>query len=407
MGFSLEELRTGLSSAGGEAGQVASGIVSGARKALCQAYSAYPGWVSGSVADPLGFVSGYRRALLDGICDGLQPEGPIPVKPFTGGQCAVPYYVTVSYFRSQRSGPSGFFTCELVAAGSNFVTLAGPITGVFDSGVQGGPGGRYVEVFARTSAYPDGVSVGTLSLQFYDLSSNDGTSCQEYKYVLSFQRVDGLPDNCGDPGETYNGGGSPPGDEIVSTHPFVVDRDDGTQVTLSPTFRISPRVSFSPSLRIPVQICLLSGVCYQAGDDGLTETGGGISAEDLEALLEGAQAAKDALDQALDLTKDVPTTGEEKPEGGDDNEDNEVEDLLGIFVNVSTIPAGFGREFGIPEKFDLGRVSFRKDGFYIQDAPLTFAAQYFPAPPEANGYAVHYSKGVRARVTVLKRERDE
>lgn len=397
MRFSLEEFRDGASSIGGRLGDVVNGALGAAKRGLCQAYRDYPGWVSGSNLDPLGAASSFRRQLLNGLCDdGVTPYPPEPSLPFTGGQCPVSYNV--------------LGTCK---AANNATWGCGE--SVSWTGSIGGPGITILEENGRarlrnaagdeSPCVMQGASVQSIFTASDCVPRGAGNpfAFEGSVAIGSVVRADGLPDTCGDPPPNYDGGGEPPGGVIDSPQPFTIPANDrGPAITIAPNVRISPNINL-PDLNIPVNICLSLLGCIQVSAGGAEGGGDAISPDDLQKLLDGADAIGGIKKKVDDLSKGGEGIGV-SPDAGSDGTDKDVSGLLGIFIQITALPVGLGREFGTPDKFNFGRISFKRDGFYSEPLPISFLTNYFPAPEGTNGYALSYRAGVVGSVQVLKRE---
>lgn len=173
----------------------------------------------------LNVANGLGALLCDLPTDNLQAAEP----PFTGGQCpGVNYRINWSWsapgFNSgpqtaDRVGPLGF-------------SRAG--TGSLDCG----PGGGTYNVYTVTEA------TGNAPVSL-------AAGCDAVLNNLTVERLDGQPDNCGDPpgeyptpGDTYNFGGD-----------ITYEGDDNTNITVPVVGVFAPiYVDVDGSLRIPVNI---------------------------------------------------------------------------------------------------------------------------------------------------------
>lgn len=163
------------------------------------------------------------------VCDRPPDNLAAPEPPFTGGQCpGVNYRITWNWsapgFNSgpqtaDRTGPLGF-------------SRAG--TGSLDCGSSG----LTYNVYTLT----EGTGVNPVSL---------AAGCGAEVNDLTVTRLDGQPDNCGDPpaplpepGDTYNFGGD-----------ITYEGDDNTNITVPVTAVFAPIfVDVDGSLRIPVNV---------------------------------------------------------------------------------------------------------------------------------------------------------
>lgn len=146
---------------------------------------------SGSLLDQ--YQSGVTRAL-QGFCP-VPPVGPVPTPelPFEGGQCATAYTVSFTYRRI------GQFNCLDAEVEYTSPPITGPITSIRLGGNTGTttcrPGTIYRQVVASIPGDPAA-----------NLVQIGGNTWIYEVFNISVTRVDGLPDECGNPPPVF-----PPG----------------------------------------------------------------------------------------------------------------------------------------------------------------------------------------------------
>jgi hypothetical protein len=241
---------------------------------------------------------------------------------------------------------------------------------------------------------------------YYGASSGEGNSL----VITSVSRLDGQPDSCGSNPPQYPSVALPSASNPGSyTYPSPGDSP--------PTVNYS--IDFDPSLIVPIVNVDLNGeleipVSFDAGgitlelpdfNIGGEGDGGGLSPEQVQALLDAASKIPGIQDGLNDLTKNGDTTQDDTGEQEGDAEGDEP-NIAGILVTITNIPLGAGRKFGTPQLFDFGRAHFRRGLFYSEEIRLTTVRQWCPAPADATGYAVQLGNGVKANITVVKQVKE-
>jgi hypothetical protein len=223
--------------------------------------------------------------------------------------------------------------------------------------------------------------------------------------VLSVVAYSG-PDNCGSLPADYPNTPFVPGAGTYNYQP----PQGGAPVPVNYNIDVLP--NFRPVINFPdiPNLCAsfnIYGVDVDLCSNVPPEGGGGDGNQD---LLDKLQELEDAIkgdggigEKIDDLSKKGDGIVVE-PGEGDNGTDEDVAGLLGIFVSITSIPVGLGREFGTPDRFDFGRISFKRDGFYSEPQKISFYSNYYVAPEGSTGYALSYAPGVGGTVQVLKRD---
>lgn len=382
------------------------GLATSVANAVCSLYQASPkGFVTGSPVDAPGqFLRGY----WDSFCGRLpEPKLPAPPsRPFTGGQCnCVAYKVTYEVRRwgcrasEEDSAPFSPRTYSVV--------VFGPVSGMGVRSVRAGNtacGEPNYDWFV-TLGCRGNVSFGCQAQGTYDVQQQNGAKLEAR--ILSVVKNDGTADTCGSIPVAYGGGLPAPSNPRTFNAPAPSDAP----------IVIPYSIDFDPTLIVPVVNVDLNGelevpVTFDAGginvdlpdfNVGGGGDAGGISPEQLEALLDAANkipGIKEALD---DLTNEGTQTPIDRGEKNGTTEET-VNGIDGILVTVTSFPPGYGRRFGKPELFDFGRATFRRGNYYTESIRLSTTQQWCPADPDSDGYAVSLNPGVKANITVIKRE---
>lgn len=193
--------------------------------------------------DPVGASNGLRRgaAFLLG-CDQLNP--PVPLAPsLTGGQCPVEYLITVS-----GTGSSARFGTEPF---TNQSTGFGPFSGITEFEDRGTTTGTLFVKVTQGNGTPINLTVASFTTEpEIDVSAYSRDSIS---YSISFTRLDGNADNCGDtvaPRPT-----APNRTEINTTIEYT--NEDGTDINI-PVLLVYGRAEFTANgtLSVPVRVQL-------------------------------------------------------------------------------------------------------------------------------------------------------
>lgn len=177
-----------------------------------------------------------------------QPPVVPPPPPYTGGQCDVRYNLYIKYRRVDVGGSPPNQTCNESDDPFNVSvppfglrgTFWGPIEAVFLTGEKTTfCGNGFWQLGVRChgeSAFPRNPNIVDVVSTIVPFSS--GTLITQLKEIV-VQRVDGLPDNCGNPS-----GGFPPGAPPAPTV-FNIDIDDGDSIINIP-------VTWNGDINIPL-----------------------------------------------------------------------------------------------------------------------------------------------------------
>jgi len=132
------------------------------------------------------------RALRRQLCNNSDDTVPVPPPPFTGGQCTTSYRVVIRRDRFPFTSGCGQFTQNNVQSSPGTI-LQGPISGIFArfTGASASCGGlRTVEYVVQTATGEVVVQTETETRGWWKLNE---------VRIETVIRVDGQPDNCGDP----------------------------------------------------------------------------------------------------------------------------------------------------------------------------------------------------------------
>ncbi len=271
-------------------GSFREGLTEGLRTAACVLVGGQPEFISRwlDFTTPSGLLP-LANAVRQWVC-GTDPseDVPIPPPPFAGGQCPVLYDVTVSTTVFDLFGPGIDGTVVSSAR------VLGPIGGVVSSTTQPGFEGQgTVAVSSADGLITTSPATGTEGGTGFTIT------------VLSVTRVDGLPDECGDP---------PP--DLPPPSPVTIDVD----------------VTYGPTNNFTVTVPVIFGIAYVSLDGRVNIP--------INVQLNPEFALNGTLeifpDFQLDLDFNVGTNpnddgpvGDEPPENPDQNPGDETDDPEG------------------------------------------------------------------------------
>lgn len=164
-------------------GSFQDGLLDGLRRAYCQEVASKPDWwrFMRRLTGYPGFIRRATDSVIQWVCDRPPTPDDRPPPPFTGGQCPVDYRVRCSVLLTQTNGSTTPST-------TGTYVLRGPITGV-GSGPPNGACGSSTKP-AAVVFHNGGATVVACA--------GPAASITATGFVL-LERVDGQPDNCGDP----------------------------------------------------------------------------------------------------------------------------------------------------------------------------------------------------------------
>lgn len=312
------------------------------------------------------------RFLHNQVCNTPPPAEPDP--PFSGGQCAVQYDVTVQITRASGTIQNPFTVGTVRVNGpvgsAGFLSGAGNSTLVFvnASPVGGSPPGRY--------------SVGSVATNF------GGGENVNAAYIINIVRVDGQPDNCGDPPPVippYT-----PGSNSVTNNVNYTD-EGGNNITIPVVVAFGyAKVDVNGTLNIPFTLNLdITPTANITGNFNLNT--GDVTYNAGNPALPPANCGGNSDDFSPD-PDNPPPNSPDNPDEPDPNPDPDKPQtrklLVGCLVTVSqasgdctTLFQGQNPDVFIP---DTGLVSFKVSvgGFvgWTEDIRVKNARQFIPCP---------------------------
>lgn len=319
--------------------------------------------------------------LLGSIYPILNCDRPIPppsLPPFTGGQCFTTYDVSTTATLHVNVPPSD-------DTSTRTDRFTGQINGISEKPNTSG-GKDIILTYTR----PDGVQQ-EFSLYGY---SGSGASFTNYG-ITGIVRVDGLPDNCGDPPVLP----VPKPDPGFNVRNPTIDWDDnsGGTTTISPTLTVgNAYITVNAQVIVPVKIAFNTEVSLTANINIST---GGVT------FSPGKESNKKRSDDGCDYNGDDDLTPDDElpPSDDDPSDPKQPKDpeatIVGCVVTVTNNPSGKYTEIvqdGNPNIYApaLGYVNFlislgvNKPSGWTQDIYVKNKRQFIPCPWSGGAIAV-------------------
>lgn len=215
--------------------QALPGVVTGALLFTALSASTVAGAAAGLV------VAGGAAAIYGLGCNRPLPDDAFPSSPFSGGQCDdILYSVTGKVNTDQASGASAPFTFSGGAIG--------PVRGV-QFGARAGNSQSIVIIGKPTSGTPSGLyNAGSVPY-------TSGVGTVTNAFITSVSRVDGQPDNCGNPPIVPPGGITQPDATVNDNITYI--NNEGDEVTIPVVLAFGyANVDINGQLTIPVAVQL-------------------------------------------------------------------------------------------------------------------------------------------------------
>lgn len=326
------------------------GLISGLRQSLCS-------WLDDTDANVRGWTEKtFGRSASNPVLSGLKglvcsspPLPPVSTPPFVGGQCpGVVYRITGRRMAERRRCSDDSIVAVIDADFER--TLPGPISGPTRADEYGSCDGTRLQrvVWTWTGVFANGdpalatVAVGNVSSEYVAAES----------ITFSVSRVDGQPDDCGDPPPVSNPPSTVDGGWPLPPVNIIYDNSTGgtTEINVAPVI-FAPVVNVDGSILAPVSI-----VAPNININANVRLGGpgGIDIDFGERQPPGSDTTVDAPPPPQPPQLEVP------PPDDDDTERR----IIGVVATVTDIdgnPASeIGQPGGGPTAYvpDLGLVSF-------------------------------------------------
>ena len=185
------------------------------RKFACNLWELYPDQITNNKS--LG--SSFARGFMNNMCQDVVPPPP-PSPPLVGGQCEVLYNVTTRFYSSNLT------SCVAYDYTTQKLNIQGAISGlnpvllqIINPGDQGS--NVYAEYYEIFIVHNSGQQTSAGFVYITECSGNN-----DRYFIESVVRVDGLPDDCGNPPTEYPPKSPPPG--AYNTTINISTEDGGT-----------------------------------------------------------------------------------------------------------------------------------------------------------------------------------
>lgn len=203
------------------------------RDEFCQLYDQYPEFISGAIGYLPG--GGFVNSLIPFVCPNSSPPSQPFEPPFNGGQCCGLYNVTVV----------GVLEGETV---DTTFPAPGKIGGVFWRESEGSP-----VLYSGSWLLESGLDCPGVEPRLDFLWGGTNLSMMPSASIVSISRVDGLPDDCGNPNPTWPRVSPPPSGLNFDIN--VPVGNVNVTVPVSVNFNAPPiNVSFSPTISFSTPI---------------------------------------------------------------------------------------------------------------------------------------------------------
>lgn len=377
-------------------------IQDAARGFACGIYQNIPGAIiPNPIADAL-------HLFWDGLC--APPGSPglpaPPVSPFNGGQCVgVVYRVKVRKIDLATGNITGEPSTLIAGAIVGIKSQYNPDNGITTTFLLGGG--------------------GTGSPEYWTLDTSTVGVQHRYEYIF-IQRLDGGADNCGNPPKAYPPAPSVPPEGYTSP-PINITLEDGDDIDV--TFNFTPPVAIelptlkppsltinvkSPTLNIPLTFEFNGEVnigppLSQPGlppdvvntinniDNNTTNTNN--TANNTNNTLNKFYNTYNFNTSPPPFATDPDVV--KSPIGEAEDGDKDEPGLLGVLVKLTKLPDKV--QFGNPNVYFAGWVSFKSQDGYLPREQINFKESYFIAPPGSTGFSYTFTNQSKGEVVLYSK----
>lgn len=387
-------------------------IGNAAASLACGLWSSYPAFMAGTgINDP---STQMMSALYDRMCKPRNQEPPPPQKPFNGGQCNCVQY-RINY--TNYLGGSEWYTAD--------TTQYGPLSG---PSIEGDGPNKSYGLYVGAPGCGERHRYNFISgFENWAIAPNAA-----FCTINSITRVDGSPDDCGDPPPQYPPVVVPPGDLTTNAPVTINNTSVVVPVTIIPTTIVAP-VYIRPTLNVDV-----GGVNVNFDLGGLTislpnPSGGdktlppgkdprtnpptsrpplGGTNIDLKPIERKLDALKDLLDQVKECAcggeSGVTLQGQTLGSGTSGWFDLPV-DTVAVVVTVTKLAENVKTEKGLtaPDVYYAGWGWFTFQGGMTERLPLDAGIKCYPWTNEFNPEKFGYTCRIGYTASVIAYKRVE
>ncbi len=359
------------------------------------------------VPDPVG-AGAMTRALWDTLCNGRTPGLPSPpASPFTGGQCQNVLYTldyTINY--QMKSLVNGAIT---TLSSHQHLNAYGPIGQVIQVGNPAGGNHLGLTYTDTSGTFHNGVITDQLpNLYLYSGSLS----------AITITRVDGNPDNCGNPPQTWPAPGTPVG-LPTPIPPITVPSPSGGSYTFSPTLILADEVNgIKMSLTQTVNMKIdFGGITFNFGKGA---GNGGDNSGDFSQInnkLDNLSNNLNNFQNGFNDYKQLPPPGKaptplthnyQQQQQQEGDKKTSVTNLEFVEVDLTTLPNKDKVIFAVgtsPTVYFAGWFEFLQGNLaFCPRIPIQFEHNIYRAPDGADGYAYCFTNGAAGTVTQITRK---
>lgn len=317
--------------------------------------------------------------FLRHLCSYFEEPPPFEEIPFSGGNCPVPYRVTGVYVEDNDQRGCGNI-------GSWAITspwVLGPVQGIdpnpAGNGFVLGSGGTQRPLIVDPNLSGCANTSAAISKSQGNCNTNTPLctplASVSGRHIIKVERVDGLPDDCGD-------SNPPPPDPETGIYDFNYElnydyTDTGGNII---NFQAFGDVTVNPDLDLRFEFNV-GGENFFFDFDGVNS--GSPTATDVGGGGGGGIVVVPPPSQNPDVTEDVRDETDPK-------EEEDIDRLGWVEVVVTQKPANTKSQWGggaAPNVYYCGWFEFLSDGSAFPRQPIHFENNIFKAPEGANGYA--------------------
>ena len=342
----------------------------------CELYAKYPNTLA---------VFPLYRGLLNNICSQRNPSFNLPESAgFVGGQCpGVNYNVYGTYQNANES----FGPCDRAL---NWVVsnTPGQIVGIRPGGqgnqILSGGGG----IIRSIQALPSGNIVGTRPTCAAPGSLPAPAMKPNTAQITHVERVDGLPDDCGDPANPL-----PPDPPIEASDfntTFNIENRSALDNSIIDIISINIPITINNEIEFKLEFNI-AGINFNLGGDGIGNDDPGSD--------RGPGGGGGGTPVLLPPPNPTDYEETESPISESGEEDIGI-NIAYITLELTQIPQNADTQWGRsgPDVWYAGWFEFRTEGFFYPRQPIHFEKNIFIPPRGATGYAYTLYEAFQGRI---------
>lgn len=366
-----------LESLGNTAAGFSKNLANAVGNFACDLYSKYPGALT------FGDTGNYSKGFWDVLCSGRPAPPPTYQPPFKGGQCFTTYRPHLYYEVAHVGG--GVFFSETVSR----ETVFGPVGGVV---LRSDPTYTYLSIQFNNNGSP--------GFRDYSIVANSAHEFRNAR-IVKLERLDSLPDNCGDVSTDYPPSNIPPNERNVTVNIPLRNGDTyNIPITLVPTAN-SYSVEFDAG-DINVKFDL-SGVTFNSSSIAETINNVENTVVDLSQnvnnftaiavpFINNSIAYSNSFNFGTFTTKEDSGSSSPADETASDN-------LAYVTLDITRKPTNAKTQEGelAQDLLYAGWFQFCAEGYYFPREPIHFSKAIFKAPLGATDYAYTLYEGFEAK----------